>query len=540
MYTGNYDSNSNDNARYVQFYNTIVAGEALAAASIIGGRTDGKFYQIKENSSFDLSHPLLWTTAAIAKDATNYANIYTQCYDRTLATFYTSFTNTTANCIVYLVGTVNGNTFTTYGSNSSQYLTINPPTTADGRFYIPIGRLGNQSNGKNYFNYQVGMPVTLYAFVDKKFRQVTPTEIVATQRVYYRSKVSGTFADAYKPTAWVTQSTDKYNENTSTANGWSTKVTPIAASKDVDSSGRYLYLYTCEQRKRLDGTIEHTDILLDDSTTIIDGGNIITGSVTTNSLTAYNAEIGKISADALEITGSAVFTAINEDTSETTINGGKIQAQSITVDRIATGDLTGEHGAINLHEGTFNFTDPETGKGIIWDGEDLYVRGNVTLSYQDIEDVPTSISDFEDANTYVTTDSLSNQLGGITSDISEISGDLDSLSTQVGGQNDALNTLNSDMSTATNNISALQNASNEYAEQFRAINSFTTIRPGEVEMGLAESPVRMFLTATGLKFQTMAQQQPIAYLGVDNSTGVGKLYVTNAVVVQDMELGEWA
>jgi hypothetical protein len=104
-----------------------------------------------------------------------------------LATYYTSFTNTTSNRIVYLVGTVNGNIFTTYGSNSSQYLTINPPTTGDGRFYIPIGRLGNQSNGKNYFNYQVGVPITLYAYVDGKFRQVTPTEIVATHRIYYRT-----------------------------------------------------------------------------------------------------------------------------------------------------------------------------------------------------------------------------------------------------------------------------------------------------------------------------------------------------------------
>ncbi len=296
LYTGNYDSNSNDNARYVQFYNTIVAGEALHAASIIGGRTDGKFYQIKENSSFDLSGPLLWLTADLASGATDYSHIYTQCYDRTLATYYTSFTNTTANKIVFLVGTVNGNTFNVYGANSNSYLTVTIPTTENGLFYIPIGRLGNQSNGKNYFNYQVGVPITLYAYVDGKFRQVTPTEIVATQKIYYRSKVSG---NVPTPKTWITSKSNIFNDTISVGvSGWSTKVTPLSKDKNTNTdANKYLYLYTCEQRKRLDGTIEciPTDnALLDDSTTVIDGGNIITGTVTANQLDATNINASKI------------------------------------------------------------------------------------------------------------------------------------------------------------------------------------------------------------------------------------------------------
>jgi len=321
LYTGNYDSNSNDNARYVQFYNTIVAGEALAKESIIGGRTDGKFYQIKENSSFDLSHPLLWTTTSWAKDATNYANNYTQCYDRNLATFYTSFTNTTPNRIVYLVGTVNGNMFTTYGSNSSQYLTINQPTTEDGRFYIPIGRLGNQSNGKNYFNYQVGVPITLYAYIDGKFRQVTPTEIVATHKIYYRTTAANNSLAA--PTTWVSEAT------TNVYNTWTTKIPPLASGTDSSVTGytKYPYLYTCEQRKRLDGTVECTKVLLDDTTTVIDGGNIITGSVSANSI---NANSGKFD------------TANIPD-----LSAAKITSGDITADRIKTNVVNAINATVN-------------------------------------------------------------------------------------------------------------------------------------------------------------------------------------------------
>lgn len=301
VYSGTYwiaetNYNSDSNALCTKYYNTIIAGNGITAESIIGGQADGKFYQIKENSSFDLAHPLLWTTAGISSGGTNYSNIYTQYYDRNLGTYYTSFTNTTKNCLVYLVGTVSGNTFTTYGANSASYLTVTPPTTADGRFYIPIGRLGNSSNGKNYFNFQVSTPVALYAYIDGKFRQVTPTDIVATQRIYYRSNSSTKPNDTGLPTTWVTENGNKFNTNATTATGWSRKVSPMT-SDGVTGSGKYIYLWTCEQRKRLDGTIDYTEILLDDSTTIIDGGNIITGSIVANKIQA-----GSITADRLNTT----------------------------------------------------------------------------------------------------------------------------------------------------------------------------------------------------------------------------------------------
>ena len=299
------NTNTNDTARYVQFYNTIVAGEALVKESLIGGHEDGKFYQISgANDYFMLSQPLLWTTIALNANATNYANIYTQCYDRNLATYYTSFTNTLANKIVYLVGTIDGNKFTIYGSASNQYLTVTEPTTADGRFYIPLGRLGNQSNGKNYFNFQVSYPVALYAYLDGKFRQVTPTEVVGEQYIYH-SVASGTNSMA-KYETWVEPPT---NVTASTQNSWTTKRPEYSSS--------YPVLFVAKQTKRLDGTVTCTTPVKDDTTTIIDGGHITTGT---------------IDADRISTT---VVNAINANVSDT------INADKINVSAISIGSLNG-------------------------------------------------------------------------------------------------------------------------------------------------------------------------------------------------------
>lgn len=53
------------------------------------------------------------------------------------------------------------------------------------------------------------------------------------------------------------------------------------------------YIYTCEQKQVVSGTVSYTPVLLDDTTTVIDGGKIITGSVTANALNATNINASK-------------------------------------------------------------------------------------------------------------------------------------------------------------------------------------------------------------------------------------------------------
>lgn len=88
------------------------------------------------------------------------------------------------------------------------------------------------------------------------------------QRVYYRTANSTAPA---APTAWVTSEATANNT-------WTTK------RMQYDST--YKYLYTCIQRQTVGGKITNTTVLLDDTTTVIDGGNIITGSVKANKLDA--------------------------------------------------------------------------------------------------------------------------------------------------------------------------------------------------------------------------------------------------------------
>ena len=316
-----YNTNTNDTARYVQYYNTFKAGEALVAHSIVGAHEDGYLYKIAgEGDYFILSYPLLWLNAALKVNATNYANLFTQTYDRNLKTTYPAFTDGVADAMVYLVGTIDGDVFTVYGTDASDFLTCEIPISQNGLFYIPIGKLGNQWNYASkpaYFNYQVATPVTIYAFVDGKFRQVTPTEIVATQRIYFRSNTAQ--STWTMPSAWLTEDGNVYNQ-------WTTKVPPLAAST-ASGETKYPYLYTCEQRKRLDGTIAYTPVLLDENTTVIDGGQIVTHSITANQIAANSITANEIDATNLQVTAANVtgqLTASQINTSGLTIGYSQI------------------------------------------------------------------------------------------------------------------------------------------------------------------------------------------------------------------------
>ena len=109
--------------------------------------------------------------------------------------------------MVYLVGAVTGNTFTL----ATTYLTTTLSTTQTDpvTVYIPIGKLGTQSNGLNYFYFISTDRPTLYAYIDGKFRQVTPSEILVTHRIYYRTATAKSNLAA--PTAWVNTSGDVYD-----------------------------------------------------------------------------------------------------------------------------------------------------------------------------------------------------------------------------------------------------------------------------------------------------------------------------------------
>lgn len=162
----NYNTNTNDNARYVQWYNNVLAKAAIRNASIICGNDSG-YQEIGNNVTFDLSYPLLWRTAALAINKTDYQYSYTLTYDRTLATCYPDISGV-KNQILYLVGEPSGGEFTI----KSPVLTFDVPTEADDLYYIPIGKLGNQSTGQNYLIFSTAPNPTMFAYIGDAFQQV--------------------------------------------------------------------------------------------------------------------------------------------------------------------------------------------------------------------------------------------------------------------------------------------------------------------------------------------------------------------------------
>ena len=126
-----------------------------------------------------------------------------------------------------------------------------------------------------------------------------------TQRIWYRTNTSTNLTG---PTTWVTENTDIYST-------WTTKCPPLAGSIDTSGSNKYPYLYTCTQTQTVaqqaaGNVCTASAVLLDDSTTIIDGGKIITGSVTANKI------------DATDINASGMLTvgALSQATQDDILN----------------------------------------------------------------------------------------------------------------------------------------------------------------------------------------------------------------------------
>ena len=152
-----------------------------------------------------------------------------------------------------------------------------------------------------------------------------------TQRIYYRKNSTG--APSTPGTAssnWVTAG----NDGSNLYDQWTTKIPPMKDS----GNDRYLYLYTCEQKEVVSATnpVSYTSVLLDASTTVIDGGTIVTGSVTAN----------KLNADSINASNSLTVGAISTDSQNQILNSNiKVGGTNLLVN---SGDLTkwGKEGGI--------------------------------------------------------------------------------------------------------------------------------------------------------------------------------------------------
>ena len=141
--------------------------------------------------------------------------------------------------------------------------------------------------------------------------------VARQQRIYYRNTTSGAPS---KNTTWLTTSGTGYGN-------WSLKIPQMTSG-----TTKYPYLYTAVQTQtvsQLDGTTcSCSDVLLDDTTTVIDGGTIITGTVNANAVNA----------------SSGTFDTANIPN----LNASKITAGDISADRMKVNSIS----AINSNTGT--------------------------------------------------------------------------------------------------------------------------------------------------------------------------------------------
>ena len=142
----NYYTYSNDFANKIGHYNNILARKAIAAESLIVGDETG-YEKVASGVTFNLAYPIVWCTGAVNANASNYANMFLQHYDRNIATGAKSGFTSTANKVIYLIVTINGNIATI----DSNIITDTLPSSDDGKVYISLGKLGAQSTGANYF-----------------------------------------------------------------------------------------------------------------------------------------------------------------------------------------------------------------------------------------------------------------------------------------------------------------------------------------------------------------------------------------------------
>lgn len=160
---------------YLNYYdrrlhnNSIKAKDAINAYRLICGDEEG-YQNIDALVSFDLGYPILYASGSIA--ATKTATNTYEAMSGVNFTYTGTIQNGEANKMLWLKGTINGNTFTVAFGD---FLTTVTPTMEDGMYYIPLGIMVSTTSG--YFSSSN----RLYAYIDGVFQPVDTAAVIRAQ-----------------------------------------------------------------------------------------------------------------------------------------------------------------------------------------------------------------------------------------------------------------------------------------------------------------------------------------------------------------------
>lgn len=147
-----------------------------------------------------------------------------------------------------------------------------------------------------------------------------------TQTIYIQA-VSGTNTMA-GTTTWVTET----GESTS---GDAPGLTPKWTTKRPTYRSNYPVLFVATQRKSVGGVVTCTTPLKDDTTTVIDGGHITTGTIDASQVNVTNIDADNIASGTID---ASVITVENIDADN--ITSGTIDASQVTVKNIDATKIT--------------------------------------------------------------------------------------------------------------------------------------------------------------------------------------------------------
>ena len=172
----NADRDNNDFTRLQHSNNIKILTAISTSHTIICGTKDG-YKPVASGVTFDVSYPIL-TFLGTANANSDSSAGYEAAPGINLQATKASWTST-ANMMVYIVGTLSGTTFTV----DSSVFTTTVPTSADNKAYIPIGIL--------YSTYQVYFKPTgqIFAYIDGSFQPISTKYVQgsATQPIYFDS-----------------------------------------------------------------------------------------------------------------------------------------------------------------------------------------------------------------------------------------------------------------------------------------------------------------------------------------------------------------
>lgn len=161
--------------------------------------------------------------------------------------------------------------------------------------------------------------------------QSTADSANSQEQLIYISKVSGTTTQS-GTTTWVTDATG--NQNT-----WTIKRPTYNSS--------YPVLFVATQRKAVDGTVTCTTPQIDNTTTVIDGGHITTGTIDASVVSVTNLNASNITS-------------------------GTLSANYISGGIMTVGGLNNVNGYIRILDSTGNYSGGVGSSGITAQGEEPY------------------------------------------------------------------------------------------------------------------------------------------------------------------------